>query len=313
METLLDRFRKYLLVERNCSKYTVRNYLHDLTKFFSFLLLKKVSSLEEVDKALLRDYLQWLEDTGIVRASIVRNLSALRSFFRYLVQLGSLSYNPLISFSRPKLEKRLPSFMNLGEMKKLLDAADSSSPSGLRDRAILELLYAAGIRISELAGLDLDHLNFECREIRVWGKGSKERIALLGIPAMKSLENYIANGRPSLLKGKTSKALFLNKSGGRLSMRYIQELVKKQAIKAGVSKRVHPHLFRHTFATHLLDGGADLRAVQELLGHASLSSTQIYTHVSQSHARKVYLSAHPRAVRENGEQTSRTNEKGERA
>lgn len=299
-------------MERNCSKYTVRNYLHDLTKFFSFLLLKKVSSLEEVDKALLRDYLQWLEDTGIVRASIVRNLSALRSFFRYLVQLGSLSYNPLISFSRPKLEKRLPSFMNLGEMKKLLDAPDSSTPSGLRDRAIIELLYAAGIRISELAGLDLDHLNFECREIRVWGKGSKERIALLGIPAVKSLEKYIASGRPSLLKGKTSKALFLNKSGSRLSMRYIQELVKKQAIKAGVSKRVHPHLFRHTFATHLLDGGADLRAVQELLGHASLSSTQIYTHVSQSHAKKVYLSAHPRAGRENGEQTSGTDEKGER-
>lgn len=302
METLLDRFKKYLLVERNLSQYTVRNYLQDLTKFFSFLLLRKVSSLEEVDKKLMRDYLQWLDDTGIVRASIVRNLSALRSFFRYLVQLGSLSYNPLISFSRPKLEKRLPSFMNLGEMKKLLDVQDSSTPAGMRDRAFVELLYAAGIRISELAKLDLDHLNLEGREIRVWGKGSRERIALMGIPAVKSLENYISNGRPLLLKGKNSRALFLNKSGGRLSVRYIQKLVKGQAAKAGITKRVHPHLFRHTFATHLLDGGADLRAVQELLGHASLSSTQIYTHVSKSHAKRVYLSAHPRAGREDGEQ-----------
>lgn len=301
METLLDRFKKYLLVERNFSQYTVRNYLQDLTKFFSFLLQRKVSSLEEVDKALLRDYLQYLEDMGIVRASIVRNLSALRSFFRYLVQLGSLSYNPLVSFSRPKLEKRLPSYMNLGEMKKLLDVQDSSNPAGIRDGTIIELLYAAGIRVSELAKLDLDHVNLEGREIRVWGKGNKERIALMGIPAVKSLENYTANGRPSLLKGKNSRALFLNKSGGRLSIRYIQQLVKRQAAKAGITKRVHPHLFRHTFATHLLDGGADLRAVQELLGHASLSSTQIYTHVSQSHAKKVYLAAHPRAERESKE------------
>ncbi len=313
METLLDRFRKYLLVERNFSQYTVRNYLQDLAKFFSFLLLRKVSSLQEVDKALLRDYLQWLDDLGIVRASIVRNLSALRSFYRYLVQLDALSYNPLVSFSRPKLQKRLPSFMNQGEMKKLLDMPDAASPVGMRDRALLELLYAAGIRISELAGLDMDRVNLEAREARVWGKGSKERIAIMGIPAAKSLENYIANGRPALLKGRNSRALFLNKNGGRLSVRYIQQLVTRKAAKAGIAKRVHPHLFRHTFATHLLDGGADLRAVQELLGHASLSSTQIYTHVSQSHARRVYLAAHPRASGENKEDSAGANDKGERA
>lgn len=313
METLLDRFKKYLLVERNFSQYTVRNYLQDLTRFFSFLLMRKVSSLEEVDKALLRDYLQWLDEMGIVRASIVRNLSALRSFYRYLVQLGSLSYNPLVSFSRPKMEKRLPSFMNMGEMRKLLDMPDPSTPAGLRDRALLELLYAAGIRISELAKLDTDHLNLESRELRVWGKGSKERIALMGIPAAKSLENYIANGRPLLLKGKNSRSLFLNKNGGRLSIRYIQQLIKRKASDAGVTKRVHPHLFRHTFATHLLDGGADLRAVQELLGHASLSSTQIYTHVSQSHAKKVYLAAHPRAGSHSNEQAPGSGEKGEKA
>lgn len=313
MEALLDRFKKYLLVERNSSQYTVRNYLQDLTKFFSFLLEKNVSSLTEVGKPLLREYLQWLDETGIVRASVVRNLSALRSFFRYLVELGSLSYNPLASFSRPKLQKRLPSFMNLEEIKKLLELQDSSTPDGLRDRALFELLYAAGIRISELVKLDLDNLNLEGREIRVWGKGSKERIALMGIPAAKSLETYISDGRPLLLRGKNTRALFLNRSGGRLSVRYIQKLVKNQAAKAGVSKRVYPHLFRHTFATHLLDGGADLRAVQELLGHASLSSTQIYTHVSQSHARKVYLSAHPRAASQSQEQAAGASEKGEKA
>lgn len=296
MEVLLDRFKKYLLVERNFSQYTVRNYLQDLTKFFSFLLFKKVSSLEEVDKKLLRDYLQWLEEIGYVRASIVRSLSALRSFYRYLLQTGSVAQNPLVSFSRPKIEKRLPSFMNLAEMKSLLDIPEISSPSGMRDRTLLELLYASGIRISELAKLDLDHVSLGNREIRVWGKGSKERIALMGRPAAKALENYMENGRPALLKGRNSRALFLNQNGGRLSVRYIQSIIKKQAEKAGISKRVHPHLFRHTFATHLLDGGADLRAVQELLGHASLSSTQIYTHVSRSHARKAYLAAHPRAA-----------------
>lgn len=313
MDTLLERFKRYLLVERNFSRYTIRNYLQDLSKFFSFLLLKKISSLEEVDKTLLRDYLQWLEDMGLVRASIVRNLSALRSFYRYLLQLGAISSNPLVSFSRPKLSKKLPSFMNLSEMKRLLDVTDSTTPSGIRDRALLELLYASGIRISELAKIDLDNMDLESREIRVWGKGNKERIAIMGIPASKHLEDYMAHSRPLLLKGRNPKALFLNKDGSRLSVRYIQELVKRQAARAGVSKRVHPHLFRHTFATHLLDGGADLRAVQELLGHASLSSTQIYTHVSQSHAKKVYLSAHPRANTDAKLPSPEAEEKGESA
>jgi len=180
-------------------------------------------------------------------------------------------------------------------MKRLLEAPDLSTPQGQRDRALLELLYASGLRVSELAQLNLEQVNLDTRETRVWGKGAKERVVLMGEPAAKALTTYLSQGRLKLLGKKRSNALFVNRYGGRLPERRIQIILGKYARLAGIGRRVHPHLLRHTFATHMLDGGADLRVVQELLGHADLSSTQIYTHVTKSQAKKVYLSAHPMA------------------
>ena len=304
MQEVFNKYINYLEVERGVSPYTVRNYSNDLLGnrkrgaekgFFQFLRLKKIGALGEVDKHVLRDYIAWLMDQGVVKASIARKLSAIRSFYRYLVREGIIPSNPLEKAASPKLDKRLPSFLTVEETVRLLEAPDLATPQGQRDRALLELLYASGPRVSELANLDLEQVNLNTNEIRVWGKGAKERMVLIGEPAARALSNYLSQGRPELLGKKRNSAVFLNKNGGRLPARRIQKILEKYASAANIDKRVHPHLLRHTFATHLLDGGADLRVVQELLGHAQLSSTQIYTHVSQSQARKIYLAAHPMA------------------
>jgi len=295
MQEIFNKYINYLEAERNMSAYTVRNYTTDLLDFFDFLRAKGISSLKEVDRLTLRDYLSHLMKQGLVKASIARKLSAIRSFYRYLLREGVISTSPAATTSSPKLDKRLPLFLTIEEMKRLLEAPDLSTPQGQRDRALLELLYASGLRVSELVQLNLEQINLDTREIRVWGKGAKERIVLMGEPAAKSLTTYLSQGRPKLLGKKKSSALFVNRYGGRLPERRIQRILEDYAKLAGIDKRVHPHLLRHTFATHLLDGGADLRVVQELLGHADLSSTQIYTHVTKSQAKKVYLSAHPMA------------------
>jgi integrase/recombinase XerC len=301
MQKVFDRYMAYLRAERNASPYTVRNYTADLLDFFRFLKEKEVASLNEVDMPVVRGYLSRLLERGIAKASMSRKLSAIRSFYRYLVSEGVLAEHPLDRASSPKLDRRLPSFLTLEEIGRLLEAPDLSTNEGRRDRALLELLYAAGLRVSELVRLDLGQVNLETREIRVWGKGSKERVVLMGKPAAEALSAYLSQGRPGLLGKKRSLALFLNRYGGRLTERRVQQLLDKYTHKAGINKKVHPHMLRHTFATHLLDGGADLRVVQELLGHARLSSTEIYTHVTQSRARKVYLSAHPMAREGNTE------------
>ena len=295
MQEVFNKYITYLEVERNASPYTVRNYTSDLLGFFQFLKEKGIDSLREVDKNVLRDYLRHLMEQGLVKASIARKLSAIRSFYRYLIREEIISTSPVATTSSPKLDKRLPSFLTTDEMTRLLEAPDVSTPQGQRDRALLELLYASGLRVSELANLNLEQVNLNSREIRVWGKGSKERMVLMGEPAARALTAYLNQGRLELLGNKRSSALFLNRYGERLTERSVQIEIQEIAEKAGIGKRVHPHMLRHTFATHLLDGGADLRVVQELLGHANLSSTQIYTHVSKSQAKKVYLSAHPMA------------------
>ena len=304
MQQVFNKYINYLEAERNASHYTVRNYKTDLLGFFHFLRTKDISSLKEVDRHTLRDYMGYLMEQGFVKASIARKLSAIRSFYRYLLREGMVSASPVATTSSPKLDKRLPSFLTIEEVERLLKAPDLSTPQGQRDRALIELLYAAGLRVSELVSLNLGQINLETNEIRVWGKGSKERMVLMGEPAAEALRNYLGQGRPKLLGEKRSNALFLNRYGQRLAERRVQRILKECANRAGIGKRVHPHMLRHTFATHLLDGGADLRVVQELLGHARLSSTQIYTHVTKSQARKVYLSAHPMA-REKDNDTSR--------
>ena len=300
-ERLLHNYVRYLEVERHVSPYTVRNYTRDLRHFLEYLGTQKLATLEEADRHLLRRYIASLQERGFEKASVARKMSALRSFYRYLIQEKIISVNPLLNISTPKLEKRLPSFLSNEEVTRLLEAPDAATPQGQRDRAMLELFYASGLRVSEMASLDLSNVALEAKEIRVWGKGYKERMVLMGQPAVSALNLYLGEGRKKLLGKSSSEALFVNRYGKRLSERSLQKIISMYAIKAGLDKRVHPHMLRHSFATHLLDGGADLRVVQELLGHDNLTSTQIYTHVTQSQARKVYLAAHPRARKE-GEQ-----------
>jgi len=304
MRDIYDRYINYLVVERNASPYTVRNYKHDLKDFTDYLSSEGAISLDDVDRDMLRRYLAHLHERGFVKASIARKQSAIRSLYRYLLREKIISHSPipvsrqgggrLSSFSI-KLDRRLPSFLTVDETVRLLEVPDLSTALGQRDRSLIELIYATGVRVSELVGLSLEQVDLENRQLRVWGKGAKERIVLIGEPAADALRDYFSKGREELLAGKKSEAVFVNHDGGRLTERSVQKLLTKYATAAGIDKRVHPHMLRHTFATHMLDGGADLRVVQELLGHARLSSTQIYTHVTKRQAKKVYLSAHPMA------------------
>ena len=302
MEELLKRYVKHLELERSISPLTVRNYTGDIQGFLDFLGNNGVDSLDKVSRSTMRLYLGWLHEQGIARASISRKLSALRSFYRYLARENLVDAEPLSTLSSPKLEKRLPTFLTHEEMAWLIEAPDTSTPYGLRDRAILELLYAAGVRVSEIVALDLKDIDLGSRQIRVWGKGSKERMVLMGRPAAEALKLYLDLGRIRLEGKAYTQAVFLNRFGERIAERRIQHIIKKYAQQAGLEMRVFPHIMRHTFATHLLDGGADLRVVQDLLGHARLSSTQIYTHVTQSQIRRNYLAAHPRSSTRKGEQ-----------
>ena len=317
----LGGYRQHLLGERNLSELTVRNYLDDLTPLFQSMELQGVDSLAEVDRAFLRRYVSWLMSSrpiksggsqwrhGHDRASVTRHLASLRSFFRYLTAEGVVAPDPLWKRGSrqsrsliPKAEKPLPRVVDKEEMERLVSAPDNPEVEGkpkqvamqLRDKAILELLYATGLRVSELSGLDLGDLDLERRVLRALGKGSKEREVVMGRPAQQALEAYIREARPLLMASRKTDALFLNRFGGRLTKRSVQEMVKRYGLLS-VDARVHPHMLRHSFATHMLDGGADLRIVQELLGHSSPATTQIYTHVSLANSRGVYLNAHPRA------------------
>ncbi|MDP2919609.1 MAG: tyrosine recombinase XerC [Dehalococcoidia bacterium] len=302
MQTIIDRYVNYLRAGRNASPHTVSTYINALVGnkirgkekgFFQFLFARKINSFEAVNRQTLRDYMYYLMQTGAAKSSIANKLSAIRSFFRYLHNEDIIKENPLVQVSSPKLDRRLPIILTADEIKRLLEAPDATTPAGQRDRAILELLYASGLRVSEIVQLDLWQVNIETRELRVVGKGNKERIVLMGDPAADALTVYLAEGRQKLLSDEKTEAVFINRFGKRLIPRRVQKIIDEQAVAAGITRKVHPHVLRHTFATHMLDGGADLRVVQELLGHASLSTTQIYTHVSKSQAKKVYLAAHP--------------------
>ncbi|HEX9896568.1 MAG TPA: tyrosine recombinase XerC [Dehalococcoidales bacterium] len=305
MQTIVDRYVNYLKAGRNASPYTIRTYLSALIGnkvrgkekgFFQFLFARKINSLEAVNKQTLRDYMYWLMQQGVARSSIANKLSAIRSFYRYMQREELIKENPLEKITSPKLDRRLPIVLTTDEITRLLEAPITAKPVGQRDKAILELLYASGLRVSEIVSLNLTQVDLHEKEIRVLGKGNKERIVLMGEPAVKALTSYLKEGRIKLLGEKKTEAVFINQSGKRLIARRIQKIIDRYAKAANIPRKIHPHILRHTFATHMLDGGADLRVVQELLGHASLSTTQIYTHVSKSQARKVYLAAHPLAL-----------------
>ncbi len=292
---VVAKYADHLRAMRQMSPYTVRNYLSDLVPFFTYLDKRGVRELDSPGRRLLRGYLAWLIEIGYERPSVSRKLTALRQFYRYLKETSVAKSDQVENVSAPRLDRRLPGTASLEQVELLLSEPDTKSAAGMRDKALLEALYASGLRVSEAHGADLGDLNLAAREIRVIGKGSKQRVALLGAPSARWLKHYLEHGRPTMSKRRSDAALFLNKYGGRLSVRGIQMMVKKYALQAGLDPDFHTHTLRHSFATHLLDGGADLRVVQELLGHASPATTQIYTHVSAESARRVYLAAHPRA------------------
>jgi len=319
-ENIFGEYLEYLKSEGDVSKRTISIYVKDLFgtydtehkffrsaeyTFFTFLNRENIEFKQQVDRELIRRYISWLVENGMAPSSVNRRLSALRSFYKFLLIEEKVETSPIAvgthqrksprSSLSMKMDRSIPSFLSQQEMEKLINTPDVTKPEGKRDRAILELLYASGMRISEIWQLDLTNLNLESREIRVLGKGLKERFVLIGLPAVSALREYIYSGRAQLLCNRPGNALFLNNRGRRLSIRGIQKLIKHYANAIGLDKNVHPHVLRHTFATHMLDGGADLRVVQELLGHADLSSTQIYTHVTKQQAKKVYLATHPMA------------------
>ncbi len=321
------------LASRGLAPATVRNYLADLAPFAQYLAGQGIALGERAEELrafveragaervpleyrnLVRDYVAWLLERrelssgrragrrGHARGSVLRLLAALRALLRYLIDQGHLPRAPLweprstlMRRFTPRPPARLPDVLSAGEAARLVEAPRAAgTPAGLRDAALLELLYGSGLRVSEAAGLDLDAVSMDRRTVRAFGKGSKTRVVPLGGASVRALRGYVREGRPALAAASSGHALFLNRRGGRLTARSIQAIVRRHAATAGLRDDVHTHTLRHSFATHLLDGGADLRVVQELLGHSTPAATQVYTHVSQAEARRVYLASHPLA------------------
>ncbi|MFP3927498.1 MAG: tyrosine recombinase XerC [Desulfobacteraceae bacterium] len=303
LEQSIERFLAHLETERGYSGHTVRNYRVDLEQFRGFLEEKGLESGPlpgggggRMDYLVLREFLGSLHGR-YKRSTVARKISAVRSFFSFLEERGMRGDNPAVGVSIPKQGSSIPVYLPVDDMFRLLEGPDPLDPLGLRDLAIMETLYSCGLRVSELAGLDLEALDFEGRLVRVTGKGNKERVVPVGRTALEVLRSYLkktAEQRAAVWGAADRGPLFLNHRGGRLTTRSISRILKKYAARCGLTEEVSPHALRHTFATHLLDGGADLRSVQELLGHASLSTTQKYTHVSLDRLMAVYDKAHPR-------------------
>jgi integrase/recombinase XerC len=299
----LSDFEQRLRTLRNAGKHTSRAYIGDVRAFLRFMADKYFggpdSSVDlvrpsEIDRLKMRAYLAHLQTGDIAKRSVARKLSAIRAFFDFLLSEGIIESNPADEVSHPKLERSLPEFLSVEEVKLLLDAPPGDTSLGIRDRAILETLYSAGMRVAELAGITLDDLDLDGGVVTVVGKGNKQRNTLLGRYAVAAVRNYLG-ARKELNRGRSSGRLFLSRTGRPLTERDIHRVVTRYARALWGNRSVSPHTLRHSFATHLLDGGADLRDVQELLGHSSLSTTQIYTHVSVERLRAIYDKAHPHA------------------
>jgi len=294
MDQLLEQFLHYLTVEKGLSKNTTDAYNHGLTRFFIHLRGKGVQEIREVDKFHIRGFLLALRRKNLNTKSIVRDLAAIRSFFRFLIQEGILQSNPAEELDSPKVARTLPEILTLKEIEQILEQPDPQTPLGIRDRAMLEMLYATGMRVSELTQLPTHQVNLEAGYVLVYGKGSKERIIPLGSEALKWVTVYLKTARGPLLKRKESPSLFVNRSGKGMSRQRFWKTLKEYGRRAGLRKRITPHLLRHSFASHLLERGADLRSVQMMLGHVDISSTQIYTHVAGERLKKIHKQYHPR-------------------
>ncbi|MBM7644347.1 integrase/recombinase XerC [Scopulibacillus daqui] len=296
MNQYLDMFVRFLEVEKRASEHTILNYTKDIKEFSLFMKQQALEGVAAVSYASVRVFLTEMLSKGYSRRTVARKVSSLRSFYRYLVKEGIVFDNPFALTNLPKQEHRLPKFLYQEELAKLFDVEDLTHPLGQRNQAILEVLYGTGVRVSECVGIRVADLDLDLGVVLVKGKGRKERYIPLGSFACDALERYLGDGREKLIKSdKKQNFLFVNYRGGQLSARSVRNILNKQIEKASLTIKISPHTLRHTFATHLLDAGADLRSVQELLGHAELSTTQIYTHVTKEKLRETYINHHPRA------------------
>ena len=291
----VDDFLDYLLAARGVSPNTISAYRHDLDDYCAYLQREHVELVSSAQRANIIAYLLDLERQGRSTATVARRLAALKSFYRFLKEKGAIERDPTTHLETPRLQKRLPQVLSEEEVGKLLAQPDRRTVTGRRDRAMLELLYATGLRVTELVSLNVSDLNFEGKYVRCVGKGSKERLIPVGSVALRAVREWLDSGRSDLLHGRPERALFVNQRGHRLTRQGMWKILKQHAAAAGITKVITPHTLRHSFATHLLANGADLRSVQEMLGHADISTTQIYTHLTTARLKEVYDRAHPRA------------------
>ena len=294
MDELVDRYLNYLLVEKGLASKTIEAYSLDLTGFLDFLKEMGVNEISDVDTAVLLKHLISMRDHGLGPRSRARHLVTLRGFFRFLVKEKLLKQDPVRLIDMPKSGLRLPDVLSFKDVEKLLQAPNGDKPNEARDSAMLELLYAAGLRVSELVGLRILDVNLEAGYVRVFGKGSKERVVPIGEYAKEKIKTYIENFRPHLLKQYSSPFLFIGRAGKPITRQGFWKQLRHYAVRVGITKKVTPHSLRHSFASHLLEGGADLRAVQVMLGHVDISTTQIYTHVARERLKSIHKKFHPR-------------------
>ncbi|MBU4311562.1 MAG: site-specific tyrosine recombinase XerD [Candidatus Omnitrophica bacterium] len=294
MNELIEEFLGYLSVERGLSKNTLISYRQDLARFFEYLKSRRIASIERVTRQMISSFMMTEKDRGLSANSVSRELACLKSFFKFLVREHKVKEDVTSVIESPKLWKKLPSTLNLEEVVSILNAPNVKDLMGMRDRATLELMYATGMRVSELINLKMDDVNMDVGFVKCLGKGSKERIVPFGKKAKESIARYLDKGRKNFLKQKVSNFLFLTRLGRPMSRQTFWKIIKKYAREARIKKDITPHSLRHSFATHILERGADLRIVQELLGHSDISTTQIYTHVSKDRLKSIHKKFHPR-------------------
>lgn len=295
MELFLKEYLAHIKLEKNLSQNTVSSYKNDINTFISFLKDSGINDPSDISSDHIGSFFKILNELGLLGSSSARYFSSLKGFFLYLLKNKYIVTNPIEKITAPKISKKLPGVLDVNEVEKILSAPDANDKLGLRDKAMLELFYACGTRVSELINIKVSDLFFEDEIIRVFGKGSKERLIPIGSSAVKWIGVYLKKSRPLLMKkSKSENNLFLNSRGSKLSRMGVWKIIDRYVKEAGIKKDVHPHTFRHSFATHLLEGGADLRAVQEMLGHADISTTQIYTHIDRDYIKQVHKQYHPR-------------------
>ena len=295
MENYVQQFISYLASERGLAQNTLESYGRDLRYFQQYLESNQLTFATGSTNEIIRTYLDELKKQGKAVSTISRNLAALKSFYQYLLKEQYLDADPASKIESPKLEKKLPQVLSVQQVELLLKQPNINLPAGLRDKAMLELLYATGIRVSELITINVNDVNLELGYIKCFGRGAKERVVPLGSIASKCVSQYLRKGRTALVRSKQEEAMFVNHHGRRLTRQGFWKIIKKYALEAHIEQKITPHTLRHSFATHLLENGADLRSVQEMLGHADISTTQIYTHVTKNRLKEVYDKAHPRA------------------